>query len=400
LRWYIRSENESTRLEDYKNLAKKLNIKFNNESSLATIIFEVNKQLQYIPNFILIFDNVKNYQDIEEFLPNDPSLVGQIIITSQINDILPPEKRLNGFSISLNEGMSLSESVILLDKLTGLTNDDTAEKLASRVGTLPLALVQAASYISRTKISYSEYLKLYEQQYHQLFKSETLPQTYANTLNTATKSIKDIRNIYDAVLKFSFNSLSPQAQEILHLAAFLNPDNIPIELFLSLNVSEEKLKSILAELEHYSLINFSPCGKHFSIHRVIQDIAKTNLKEKRLISDLEEVYLNKILGLIHTQHRSKIITEHDYYSKRFLIPHLESILTSSAHLEINKSIFQGILDLALLYKAIGNAKQAADYYNKILAYADNFGGELAGEFYQGLGRAYQGTGRFEDARLV
>jgi len=177
----------------------------------------------------------------------------------------------------------------------------------------------------------------------------------------------------------------------------LQPDSIPLDFFFSLAVEKETLMALFKELEKNSLINTT--AHYLSVHRVIQDATKVLIQERHLIENYAEHCVNKVLALLHIQHRLGVETEFDYYHKRFLIPHLETALSQGEKPGLSPAICQGYIDLALLYKAIGEAKKAVSYYEKILPLIITQEDDQVAEVYKGLGRAYQGSGNYDRAKI-
>jgi DNA replication protein DnaC len=144
LRWYIRAEKESTRFEDYKKLARVLGIQFNEDTNIKKLSEKVNEALLKYPEFILIFDNVPSYKEIEVLLPKGNQLKGQVLLTSRRKDVLPTDKFPSQIKSDLNSGLNQEESLRLLQQLTRLSMEQEPEKSAARelteqLGCLPLS---------------------------------------------------------------------------------------------------------------------------------------------------------------------------------------------------------------------------------------------------------------------
>jgi tetratricopeptide (TPR) repeat protein len=145
------------------------------------------------------------------------------------------------------------------------------------------------------------------------------------------------------------------------------------------------------------LINAGKNEKNISIHRIIQLATKLEVREQGF--NHEQGCLDKILELLHIQHRLGVETEFDYRNKSYLIPHFEAVLSNKELKEFNLKMCQGMVDYALLFKAIGHAKDAGKYYEQVLPFVNADQNDLAVEVYQGLGRAHQGSGDFNQARI-
>jgi len=101
---------------------------------------------------------------------------------------------------------------------------DMAKKLAARLGFLPLAITQAGSYISYTKIPLAKYMTLMDESFR----------TLANKGGPEWLSDRRPRSPKRTILttwEISFTSLSAPAQELLLLCGSLANADIPDELF-------------------------------------------------------------------------------------------------------------------------------------------------------------------------
>lgn len=96
---------------------------------------------------------------------------------------------------------------------------EEAEKIAEKLGYLPLALDQAGGYISAMQIPLARYLPLYETNFKQV--------ASANNLGLSKRYRNDT---FFTTWKISFNSLPPLASELLLLCAFLGDQDIAEEV--------------------------------------------------------------------------------------------------------------------------------------------------------------------------
>ena len=183
---------------------------------------------------------------------------------------------------------TMDEAVEFLKKRTGMPSscddqDQEEKKLAQELGGLPLALEQAAAYIKALKCSIQSYL----QQYY--FQKSTL---------LSTKSAKPSTEIYSEdrlavqttwLLNFSYIASGERDQElgkaaslVMKIAAYLSPDEIPIDIWNigTPSIENEDLKNRLkmpigAEQIVDLLVRFSLFKRRsddtLSIHRLVQE---------------------------------------------------------------------------------------------------------------------------------
>ncbi len=208
--WWLQSEEPAALASNYAGLAKELYLPEKSCADQTAIIVAVKRWLGDNSNWLLIFDNAKSSDDIEQYFPREGT--GHIIITSRN----PNWGHLAG--VLPIQVFKRSESVDFLIKRTKKGNQESADKLADALGDLPLALEQAGAYIEETATSFADYLKLFLEQRSKILKrgkSTAYPETIATTWDISFQAIKK-----------DF----PEAIDLLKLFAFLAPDNIPRSL--------------------------------------------------------------------------------------------------------------------------------------------------------------------------
>ncbi len=160
--------------------------------------------------WLLVFDNAESLVDVRPWLPGG---AGHVLITSR-------EHRWGEIAVPVEvDVLSRPESVaILRDRVAGLAEAD-ADRLAGRLGDLPLAVVQAAGLMAETGMPAEEYLGLLETQAARLL-DEGAPESYPRSLAAATRLSAERLEADD-----------PAAAELAGLCAFLGPEPIPEDLF-------------------------------------------------------------------------------------------------------------------------------------------------------------------------
>ncbi|MCH9022347.1 MAG: hypothetical protein IID32_06250 [Planctomycetes bacterium] len=181
-----------------------------------------NASLQWLTenkNWLIILDNADTKdaaKEVEALLPKLAN--GHVIITSRYTRWSPA---VEPQSLGLLEPDEAQQ--FLLDRTakrrTETDQDESiAKDLAKELGYLPLALEQAAAYVAHQKITLTEYLQ------------QWLTQKTA-ALQWHDEQVMNYPVSVAATFQRTFQQLSPQSRSILHLAAFLAPDPIPIEMF-------------------------------------------------------------------------------------------------------------------------------------------------------------------------
>ena len=103
--WWVKSETKQGIIESFKELGRKLGVPksqfdLNEDEKIAIII----EKLNFIKEYLLIFDNANCYDELEKYLPR--SNTGSILITSRDNnwgmignvisvDVFTPQEAIN-----------------------------------------------------------------------------------------------------------------------------------------------------------------------------------------------------------------------------------------------------------------------------------------------------------------
>ena len=183
---------------------------------------------------------------------------------------------------------SEEESALFLRQRIGLQGesvDPDAILLAKELGYLPLALEQAAAYISTLPIpcSFKAYLKKYRD-----VKLRLLKQQPATALSIKARHRLSVHTTWEMNFE-SVTEKSPAAATMLRIAAFLESDNIPIDVINPgfPELAQEELResarteidvyAILKVLSSYSLFSVDQKRRVFAIHKLVQEVVKESL---------------------------------------------------------------------------------------------------------------------------
>ena len=211
------------------------------------------------------------------------------------------------------DAFSVDESIEFLRKRTGLAsafeNQEVGVKeLAQELGGLPLALEQAAAYISALKCSAQSYLEQYREQKSILLNRESA--------KPCSEVYNEARLAVQTTWRLNFNyiendetdeGLGKAAPFFMKIATYLSPDEIPIEI---LNVGapemdhkylKDRLKMpIGAEQIVDLLLRFSlfkrKSDDSLSIHRLVQETLKERYSNE---GETEKAFSSAIRMLHH-----------------------------------------------------------------------------------------------------
>lgn len=239
-------------------------------------VYEVLAWLKANPGWLLILDNVDSPEAEAEVLALLPKLIGgRVLITSRLRDWPHWIQTQPLDTIQLEEAQTFLLQRTDNGRRKAADDPDRARELAEKLDGLPLALEQAGAYIVHTRLSFSRYLAVWEDERKRVLDWHHEAMGYPASVATTWQT--------------SFDRLKPTAATLLRLCAFLAPDPIPEEMFesekkivegaceflLSETGQEDRSDSIheaLAELESYSLI--SRQEKTFTVHRVVQEVVQ------------------------------------------------------------------------------------------------------------------------------
>ncbi len=260
--FWIDSETVETRTRSYRQLANLLGIFPSSRASLDELTMDIffklgNSSLE--KPWLLILDNV------EESLPL-PQRGGSILATSIRRDLWPS----SASCVEVNP-FSETEAVSYLKKT--IRQDDTAsmQALAKELGYFPLALGQAAAYITDAMIPIAEYLQAFR---------EDRSLILSPLLKTWNLTLKRLKNDH------------PLAYEWLNIAAHLDPSQIPFQWIQDWSKSRKTSWDILRVLKNYSLIQCNTDS--FSVHHLMHQVIYSQQKMETLN------YYQKAFTLVNT----------------------------------------------------------------------------------------------------
>ncbi|MGI8329937.1 FxSxx-COOH system tetratricopeptide repeat protein [Actinomadura scrupuli] len=241
--------------------------------------------------WLLIYDNATDPDELVPLMPisagspadrlTTPVPTGHVLITSR-------DRRWARQAITNEVGVfERPESTALLRRRVPRLTAAEADRLADRLGDLPLAVEQAAAWQAETGSSPEEYLSLLD---HRLQdeSDENLPADYPAELA--------------ATLGLAFERLreeSPAAGRLLELWAFFGPEPVS-EGLLSAGAEAQlpaPLKELLADgdllrqamrdINRYALGRFDPEAVSLQVHRLVRTILQAGLsaEEHRLVQD-------------------------------------------------------------------------------------------------------------------
>ena len=266
--WWVRAEDPTILMSDLAELGPRVGLSSDGDEDVADAAGRVRQWLQDTgQRWLVVFDNAPDEASIEQWRPKHGQ--GSVVVTSRnrnfdrVGDVID----VSVFDIGTAERF-LRDRVRVRNPAAAGEAD--AATVAERLGGLPLALEQAASWVARApNRSFSRYVELYDDMSRDPFPDGTQPHGYeATALTTWRVSI-------DAA-----TAEVPVAERLTWVLGYFAPDNIPLRYLQTgdlaadayLETTTDVVDDALVALHDYSLIELGE--KSLSVHRVVQDAAR------------------------------------------------------------------------------------------------------------------------------
>ena len=282
---------------------------------------------------LLVVDNLDEIEVIDGYLPS-PSPGRHTLITTRnpFSDQIPAE----GLQVEELEDNDAVDLLLLRSGMRMATDKATARleaaEIVKELGYLPLAIEQAAAYIREVLTDVSKFLPLYSKD-----RKKHLDRTSKANRNYYSKSV-------GTTWRMSFTQIAennPDAQLLLQLLSFLNPDGILTD-FIELGASglPDKLKDVvtdagrfyeaLSEIERFSLIaqqSDSKSGQRIivhhgnaiSIHRLVQIVIQDEMSEDTL-QEMWEVVISLCNASFPSEITDYNLSQCRQYQNQVLLP--------------------------------------------------------------------------------
>ena len=362
--------------EDKKELRRLLEIKDPIKRDESILQF-VKKHLNSTPNWVLIYDNVENFSNIQDYFPQDYVTWGEgkIILTTRdsniqnnahINEIihigdLTPNQKLTLFTKIMQHG-STNPSVSLQDEKT--------RKFLENIPSFPLDVSVAAYYLKTTNIPYSTYLQNLIQY------SKSFEPVQENLLKEAGNYTKTRYSIITLALQKLIDT-HKDFTDLLLLISLLDSQNIPRDL-LEKYKSQSVVDNFIYHLKKYSLITSelpsSSLKAVFSIHRSTQAIILAYLSEKLNLEKNKELLEPSLIAF--KTFLADSITHENHEKMKALINHSEMFLKHNTLLSPHSRALIAA-NLGFIYNEFGNYSKGKRLLDESLPHLNKNSSEIA-----------------------
>jgi tetratricopeptide (TPR) repeat protein len=208
--WWIHAEQVGLIGEQFAELGEALGcsaLNSNIDIARQAVLMTLHAQSRWL----LVFDNAVVPEDLSKWLPGG---AGHVLITSR-------HHRWTDIASPMEIGvLTRPESVLLARKRLPSISSPDARKLAGSMGDLPLAIVQATSYMHEGTVSAVQYIEMLKSKTLDLMK-EGIPSSYGQSLTSVTLLEVD-----------RLQRQSSAAADLASVRAFLAPEGVPIDWFI------------------------------------------------------------------------------------------------------------------------------------------------------------------------
>ncbi|ORY58056.1 uncharacterized protein BCR38DRAFT_447870 [Pseudomassariella vexata] len=236
--------------------------------------------------WLMVFDNVNKWEDIDSFTPIKTSATnGSILITTRHESLTAPSRPVNYYRWALEE-LDVDEGRKLL--IHGLPQElrpeenslrDPEYKIAGDIATLaglPLLIIYISGYVKQAGCSLSEFWEYWD---------EWRPNARKPGGSTDASG-------RDSVFHIALRDLGGDARKILKIMAFLNSDGIQRELLVRIDnnkpgpayLKQNRFRLIMSKLITQKFVA-ETTTKHadketYTVHRVLQSRLLQDMKAK------------------------------------------------------------------------------------------------------------------------
>lgn len=312
--WWIRAEEPATLVADYAALAERLGLVAKDSADRQAALEAARDWLGHNSGWLLIFDNAREPAECQQYLP--AGAAGHVIVTSR-------NPNWRGLAEPLPvRVLPRPQAVEFLLKRTAQQDAPSADALCKELGDLPLAIEHAGAYIEAAGISVGDYLSLFRTRAAQLLHESPVAATFRISLDR-------LRDEAAAAL------------HLLHLLAYLAPDDIPRDLVEGAAAQDPlEWNRAVAALRRYSLIEVRDDA--FAVHRLVQAVTRASL-------GAEAEWAERVVRLMDNAFPFKEEKLETWSRSSRLLPHALAAATHAEALAVAQEATSRLLNEAGLY---------------------------------------------------
>jgi len=372
--------------QDYLGIARRLQLPGFNAPNVDVFAL-VKTALEKRSNWAMIIDNADdstilwgtskaNYSEtsiqndsndsggLSKYIPRGPN--GFILYTTRTKD---DALRLTGEGqvIKVSEMDEEDLKSLLRSKLKNETfSDNDLARLITTLDRLPLAIVQAASFIRHKSWSITQYLANFEAEGSVWSSGPLLHDFRDKTRDNAGRN--PVFRTWIITMK-QLEELEPKAADLLRLMSCYNRQDIPHDLLLgpdsnSIGYQEEKanknyyLAMSISTLLSYSFLTVSegPRGQRYTLHRLVQKFIQYRLEDL----GIADKYAAKALDFLVSAFPLEQYESWEISGE--LLPHVQTMVEYKMTSNLPAGKFGILLTAASAYSRMKGQLQRADTY--------------------------------------
>ena len=210
--WWIDAAHTTQIRTGLAELARILGLQGATEANIAVpAVIEALRTGRFYRCWLLVFDAAESSDAVLLSFPrNGP---GKILITSRNSDWADISSMLSSRLNTAN-----SSGRVMLGRRGPEIDVEAANQLADKLGDLPLAVEQAASWRAVTGMPVQEYLRLFDESAAEILDTATAPDAEVSAAAPSNVSFEELK------------TRNPAAHQILHICAFFSPEPISRDL--------------------------------------------------------------------------------------------------------------------------------------------------------------------------
>ncbi|MDX3517392.1 FxSxx-COOH system tetratricopeptide repeat protein [Streptomyces scabiei] len=285
--WWISAEQRGLIRPALADLAPRLGLDAGDDAdrTAESVLRALSRGAPY-DRWLLIYDNAERPEEMAEFVPDGPP-GGHVLLTSR------DRTRVGGGGLVDVEVFRRRESTELLHRLNPGLTEQEADQVAGELADLPLAVGQAAVWLSESSMPVSTYLALLKDRLTTVLSDTRLPARDYPRSAAATWCLaaEDLRRAH------------PGAADLLEICCFLGPEPIPMSLLYGDSVARAlapgqgeqadafTVARAVRAVNRFGLARSDPAGQTVTVHRLVQAVIRDQVDDRRAV---------RVRGVVHS----------------------------------------------------------------------------------------------------